>query len=137
MSRDNPLFKTKNLFFKPLLDHTKKAKVEIGQNNIFHACVTLKSEGGDIKIGNFNIFEDRVVIYNKSSSTTMFIGNFNHFKEASHIQTSFIQNYNVFGMRSFVTKCKFGKGNIIGTNAKIKPTQTPWQQKTISQNGLI
>ena len=43
------------------------------------------SEGGDIKIGNYNIFEDKVMIYNSSKTQPMFIGNFNHFKECCRI----------------------------------------------------
>lgn len=43
------------------------------------------SEGGPITIGNYNIFEDKVIIINKSKTETMTIGNFNHFKEGAKI----------------------------------------------------
>lgn len=79
------IYKTKNLFFKPLVVRTEGGNINLGQNNIFHVNVYLMSEGGAITIGNYNIFEDKVIILNKSKTEEMIIGSFNHFKEGAKI----------------------------------------------------
>lgn len=96
------IYRTKNLFFKPMIVRMDKGKLNLGENNVFHVSVYLMSEGGDINIGNYNIFEDKVIILNKSKTETMEIGNFNHFKEGSRIQSSNIGNYNEFGINCHV-----------------------------------
>lgn len=115
----------------------KGGAVEIGQNNVFHVRVYLMSEGGNIKIGNFNIFEDKVMIYNTSTTQTMYIGNFNHVRECSRIQSSVIQHYNEIGINTYINKCNIGIGNIIGDGCKMRPSSNVWNHKTIALNGLI
>lgn len=63
----------------------EKGKLNLGENNVFHCSIYLMSEGGPITIGNYNIFEDKVVILNKSKTEPMEIGSFNHFKEGAKI----------------------------------------------------
>ena len=114
------LYKTKNLFFIPIVMKMGKAKLEIGENNVFHSLVYLFSEGGDIKIGNINIFEEKVFIYNRSKTETMIIGNENYFKIGCRIYSTHINNLNEFGINSLIEQCKIGDGNIIGADTKIK-----------------
>ncbi len=63
----------------------KKGFVNIKENNVFHSQVIFASEGGDINIGNYNIFEDKVIIHNISPTETLNIGDMNYFKECSKI----------------------------------------------------
>lgn len=55
----------------------KGGQLHVKKNNVFHCGVTFASEGGDIIIGNFNIFEDKVLIYNSSSKEAMVVGDYN------------------------------------------------------------
>lgn len=63
----------------------KKGFVNIKKNNVFHSQVIFASEGGDINVGSYNIFEDKVIIHNISSTETLNIGDMNYFKECSKI----------------------------------------------------
>ncbi len=47
------------------------------KNNVVQSGVTFASEGGDIQIGNYNIFEDKCFVYNPSQSQPLIIGDFN------------------------------------------------------------
>lgn len=135
--QDLEIYKTKNLFFKPLIVRTEGGKLNVGENNVFHVSVYLMSEGGPITIGNYNIFEDKVVILNKSKTEPMEIGNFNYFKEGARIQSTNIGNFNEFGINCHVQKCSVGNGNIIGAFARLKPSNQKLKSKTIAQNGLV
>jgi carbonic anhydrase/acetyltransferase-like protein (isoleucine patch superfamily) len=137
MKTEQEVYKTKNLFFKPFKMNMNNGKLSLGENNIFHSMVYVMSEGGDIKIGNLNIFEEKVIIYNRSKTNTMVVGNCNMFKIGAKIVTCLIEDYNEFGIDSHVEECKIGNGNIIGSNTKLKPSPQVWNQKTISTNGLF
>lgn len=47
------------------------------KNNVIQTGVTFGSEGGDIQIGSYNIFEDKTFIYNPHPSQALIIGDFN------------------------------------------------------------
>ncbi len=55
----------------------KGGELLIKKNNVFHTGITFASEGGNIIVGNFNIFDDRVLIYNTSPKETLNIGDYN------------------------------------------------------------
>jgi hypothetical protein len=46
---------------------------------VFHCGVTFASEGGDIIVGSYNVFEDKALIYNTSNKDPLIIGDYNHF----------------------------------------------------------
>ena len=81
------------------------------------------SEGGPIVIGNYNIFEDKVIILNKSKTEKMIIGSFNHFKEGARIYNTNVGSGNKFGINCHIDKCYLENGNIIGSSTKLKPSK--------------
>ncbi len=135
--KEEELYKTQNIFFKPTILKLNNGKLKVGENNIFHPMVYIFSEGGDIIIGSFNIFEEKVFIYNKSKTNPMIVGDANYFKIGARIQNCAVGNLNEFGINSYVDSCLIGNGNIIGADSKLKPSSQLIDKKTISYNGAI
>lgn len=95
----------------PSLDLSKahEDKITIGKGNIFQPGVLIETQGGEVVIGDNNIFEEKTKIYNMSvkidgklSNQKMVIGNGNIFKVQSKVFTSNIGNYNIFGEKSSI-----------------------------------
>ena len=135
--KEEDLYKTQNIFFKPTVLKLNNGRLKVGENNIFHPMVYICSEGGDIIIGNFNIFEEKAFIYNKSKTNPMIIGDANYFKIGTRIQNCAVGNLNEFGINSYVDSCLIVNGNIIGADSKVKPSSQLIDKKTISYNGTI
>ncbi len=133
--REEELYKTQNIFFKPTVLKLNNAKLKIGKNNVFHPMIYIFSEGGDIVIGSSNVFEEKTFIYNKSKTNQMIIGDDNYFKIGARVHNCAIGNLNEFGINSFVDSCFIGSCNIFGTDSKTKPSGQLIDKKTITLNG--
>ena len=131
------LYKTKNIFFKQVVFKLGGGTLSIGQNNVFHTKVYVLSEGGDIRIGNLNVFEEKVIIYNKSKTAPLEIGDCNYMNAGTRIYSTRIGSLNDFGINSYVENSRLGNGNIVGVEAKVKPSTELIDRKAISTMGTI
>eukprot|EP01016_Furgasonia_blochmanni_P016435 TRINITY_DN1952_c0_g1_i3.p1 TRINITY_DN1952_c0_g1~~TRINITY_DN1952_c0_g1_i3.p1 ORF type:complete len:308 (+),score=32.52 TRINITY_DN1952_c0_g1_i3:65-988(+) len=115
-----------------------QGKVTFGKGCVIHPLCQIISEAGEIIIGDYNIIEERCVIYNKAMKdkngtvipNTMRVGSYNIFEVGAQINTAEIGDCNVFGMRSIVDfNCKIKNGCSIGATVKLPP-KTPLDDQT-------
>ena len=138
MQTDEELSKTKNLVIRQIIVKMNgKGRIHIGENNVIHPWVRFMSEGGDIRIGSKNIFEEKTVIYNKSSTNPMVIGDENYFKIGSKIYSSNIEDLNEFGINCHVDESRIGTGNLIADEVKVKLGETLLEKKSYALNGNV
>jgi carbonic anhydrase/acetyltransferase-like protein (isoleucine patch superfamily) len=90
------------------------------KNNVVQIGVTFQSEGGDIQVGNYNVFEDKVLVYNPSPNQPLVIGDFNVISEGVKLIQSNIGKFNKIGVNCQLSNCNLIQGNIIGPLSKIK-----------------
>eukprot|EP01097_Dermamoeba_algensis_P011706 TRINITY_DN918_c0_g1_i1.p1 TRINITY_DN918_c0_g1~~TRINITY_DN918_c0_g1_i1.p1 ORF type:complete len:145 (-),score=31.66 TRINITY_DN918_c0_g1_i1:198-632(-) len=84
-----------------------------------HPRCKIIAENGPIEIGENNIFEEMVVIINKSKDV-MKIGNNNIFEVGSEVYSSKIGDNNTIEAKAFVSEgTSIGNGCVIGTAVKI------------------
>lgn len=97
--------KEENLLSKdsPIINQLFLKKIKIGKGNIFEGGVEIETAGGDIEIGNYNVFENAVRIVNTSPTQAMTIESFNYFEAKVIVNTSLIGNYNIMKTYSMIT----------------------------------
>jgi len=93
--------------------------VKFGTRTIVHPCAKILATNGPIIIGEANIFEEQVLIENKSTDTLV-IGNNNVFEVGSIVHALAIGDQNLFETRCVVgdnvlvgSGCTFGAGTKI------------------------
>eukprot|EP01017_Pseudomicrothorax_dubius_P009988 TRINITY_DN1350_c0_g2_i4.p1 TRINITY_DN1350_c0_g2~~TRINITY_DN1350_c0_g2_i4.p1 ORF type:complete len:141 (+),score=18.72 TRINITY_DN1350_c0_g2_i4:100-522(+) len=105
-----------------------QGKVRIGKGCIIHPGCSIICEAGEIIIGDNNIIEERVVIYNKAVRDrsgqvvpgVLKIGNYNLFEIGCVIETSEIGDYNIFNPKSHLEySCRIKNGCNIGASVKV------------------
>lgn len=79
----------------PMVNPLMATKIKIGRGNIFEGGVELETAGGEIIIGNFNVFENAVRIVNSSTTAAMVIDSNNYLESKTYIRDSSIGSYNV------------------------------------------
>ncbi len=79
-----------------------KGDVSFGKGCIVHPSASIIAENGPIKIGDYNIIEERTLIQNKGERDIS-----GQFKEAPLV----IRNYNIFEIESTIEHCKIGDYN--------------------------
>ena len=117
---------------------TGGGKLKYEKENLFNPAITFKSEGGDIIIGSRNLFEEGVILYNRSKTQPMIIGNYNHFKMNARIESNSVGNFNEFGINSFVDSTVIVQNNnLLGTSAKLTGLNGTLNNKLSIFNGTI
>lgn len=101
----------------PLLLHL----IKVGKGNIFENSVEIDTAGGEIDIGNYNIFEAHVRIVNASKTQRMVIGSHNIFEMKTIVNSSLIGHFNILKIYSTVNECTLKANNVITQNAMLPP----------------
>lgn len=105
-----------------------QGNVTFGKGCVVHPGCSILAEGGDIIIGDNNIIEERVVIYNKApkekppgwAPKTMRIGSFNLFEVGTFVETSDIGSFNMFQHRAHLeTGCTVKNACNIGAAVRV------------------
>jgi bifunctional N-acetylglucosamine-1-phosphate-uridyltransferase/glucosamine-1-phosphate-acetyltransferase GlmU-like protein len=79
----------------PMVNPLMATKIKIGKGNIFEGGVEIETAGGEIVIGNYNVFENAVKIINTSATATLTIDSNNYMEAKTYIRDSSLGNYNV------------------------------------------
>jgi len=108
------------------------SKVRIGKGNVFHPGILIDTHGGEIIIGDNNIFEEKVKIYNVSKSQDgstpppLIIGDCNIFKSGVYIMNSNIGSYNIINERVYLKSncllkngCEIAMGAMVSSYTKL------------------
>ena len=101
----------------PLLLHL----IKVGKGNIFENSVEIDTAGGEIEIGNYNIFEAHVRIVNASKTQKMIIGSHNIFEMKTIVNTSLIGHFNILKTYSTINDCTLKGNNVITQNGILPP----------------
>ena len=79
----------------------------------------IATEGGEIEIVDFNVFEAGVYIYNSSPSEKMYIGCYNYFEMKAMVENTIINNFNQLKMYATTTDNKVKDCCVVGMNSKV------------------
>ncbi|SOV13695.1 dynactin subunit 6, putative [Plasmodium sp. gorilla clade G2] len=113
----NELDKKESISF--YYDLHKNKNIIIGNRNIIFPSCQIKSDKAKIIIGENNLFEDLVTIIN-NTSTDMYIGSYNIFRSGSYIyNTMNIGDRNCFDYKCNIIKSNIGSHTFIGINMLI------------------
>ncbi|SOV22264.1 dynactin subunit 6,putative [Plasmodium sp. DRC-Itaito] len=113
----NELNKKESISF--YYDLHKNKNIIIGNRNIIFPSCQIKSDKAKIIIGENNLFEDLVTIIN-NTSTDMYIGSYNIFRSGSYIyNTMKIGDRNCFDYKCNIIKSNIGSHTFIGINMLI------------------
>ncbi|ORX77778.1 trimeric LpxA-like protein [Anaeromyces robustus] len=95
--------------------------IKLGKGNVIHPKAHLKSSGGPIYIGSYNIFEERVVIINERNDP-LNIGDFNLFEVGTIIHNADIGSNCNFQPRAHAeSDSKVQDNCIIGPKCLVPP----------------
>ncbi|EUR72959.1 hypothetical protein PFBG_02160 [Plasmodium falciparum 7G8] len=97
----------------------KNKNIIIGKRNIIFPSCYMKCDKAKIVIGENNLFEDLVTIIN-NTSTDMYIGSYNIFRSGTYIYNSMkIGDRNCFDYKCNIIKSNIGSHTFIGINMMI------------------
>ncbi|GAB5357055.1 hypothetical protein AAMO2058_000341300 [Amorphochlora amoebiformis] len=93
--------------------------IEIDEGTTMHPEATILANKGPIKIGKFNLLEEKSVIVNDTPNP-MVIGDFNAFEVGSCVRASSVGSRNVFEVKSVVEAgAEIGSGCVVGAGVTI------------------
>ncbi|SOV75616.1 dynactin subunit 6, putative [Plasmodium sp. gorilla clade G3] len=100
-------------------DLDKNKNIIIGKRNIIFPSCHIKSDKAKIVIGENNLFEDLVTIIN-NTSIDMYIGSYNIFRSGTYIYNTLkIGDRNCFDYKCNIIKRNIGSNTFIGINMMI------------------
>ena len=113
-----------------LVKGLQEGNVKFGYGCMIHPYSSIITEGGSsIIFGDYNIIEEGVVIkacpkYNsktgKEEPTSIYIGNYNHFKIGTYVENTSVQDYNILDYRTKIVNAFIESKTIITPLAEIK-----------------
>ena len=104
------------------IDLLNDGKLSLGYGTILHPKSTLIIDGCSLVIGEYNIIEENVTIkvcpsysalLEKYVNTTIYIGNFNHFRIGSYLQNTCVENNCVIDYRANLVDCSVESNCIV------------------------
>ena len=104
------------------IDLLNDGKLSLGYGTILHPKSTLIIDGCSLIIGEYNIIEENVTIkvcpsysalIEKYVNTTIYIGNFNHFRIGSYLQNTCVENNCLIDYRANLVDCSVESNCIV------------------------
>ena len=121
--------------------------ITFGNGCIVHPKATIIAEDGcNIIFGEYNIIEELVYIkafpkynsqLNNKVPTTIYIGNYNHFKVGCNLKHTSVENYKVLDIRVEAEDCSIESKTIITPMIKLPKRATIKSNSVVLDNKLI
>jgi carbonic anhydrase/acetyltransferase-like protein (isoleucine patch superfamily) len=120
--------------------------VSFGNGCIVHPKASIIAEDGcNLIFGEYNIIEEHVKIKacpkvnsnNVLTPTTIYIGNYNHFKVGCILENTHVENFNIIDMRSEANDCMIESKVIITPLVKLPKRSSIKSSSIVLENKLI